>query len=364
MAEILSTKLLPYGKLRDYFLKTEPRNVYHVLPAHVAAELDVPPRLALETLVEAMFQGDAVLHWELQCPYCKGRGDAPNLLRHTLHDHVCGACGMTFDVHLDHEAQIAFSPHPNLRALGEEADDEAYRKELRKECTPTTAHELMTIQRFREWARNEPFPTGEYLDVSRLTLWFSDLTGSTAIYARNGDPFAYHLVREHFDVISAAVQDSQGALVKTIGDGVMAVFSDAQHAFQAALRANRELEAFNEGHDLRNDRQLLLKVGIHTGPAIVVTLNDRLDYFGTTVNVASRVSNLALGQEIVLTESSYAEIDVPALASDLPLDRFRTPIRGLDDPIVAYRLRLKPEEERVRPGFVSRIVEWWRGAEK
>jgi class 3 adenylate cyclase len=90
-----------------------------------------------------------------------------------------------------------------------------------------------------------------------------------------------------------------GAVVKTIGDAVMAVFSRPADAVSAAL------------HILTGDRaastrawrpRIILKIGAHCGPSIAVTLNDNLDYFGQTVNVAARVQALADAGEICITE--------------------------------------------------------------
>jgi class 3 adenylate cyclase len=200
-------------------------------------------------------------------------------------------------------------------------------------------HELMTVQRFREWAQNEPLPPNEYLEVQQTTLWFSDLTGSTALYARNGDPFAYRLVREHFDLLTKIVHDAAGAIVKTIGDGMMAVFMTGEQALRAALNANDALAAFNRDNRLESSCRLRLKIGIHTGPVIVVTLNDRPDYFGTTVNIASRVSNMAEGKEIVFSAATYAEPGVRQLVAPYQLTACSADVRGLDDPILVYRLR-------------------------
>lgn len=328
----------PYDALRDHLLQADERAVYRALPHQVAGALSLTPRLTLETLVEATFRGDAVLHWEIHCPLCGRRAEVSDWLRHARHDHTCQACGGTSTVHLDSEVQVTFSPHPSLRTLSPAADDPAFQQAMRERFPPTTVHELMTVQAFRDWAQNELLPTGEYLEVRRIAIWFSDLAGSTALYARSGDPFAYHLIREHFDLVFAAINQSEGAVVKTIGDGIMAVFVASEHALRAALGAHQSLDGLNRQHALPDDRRLALKIGIHSGPSIVVTLNDRLDYFGTTVNVAARVSNLARGIEVVFTEEVYTEAGVQDIAASHVVEPFQSDIRGLDQPWVVYRL--------------------------
>jgi class 3 adenylate cyclase len=241
-------------------------------------------------------------------------------------------------VHLDQEAQATFSPHPRLRELGPEADDREVQHRLREQYPPTTVQELLTIQSFGDWARDQPLPEGEHLEVSRVVVWFSDLAGSTALYEETGDPRGYHLVRDHFEVIFDSIHRYEGAVVKTTGDGVMAVFLSSLRALEAALAAHQALEALNRDRGLPENEQLSLKVGIHAGPAIAVTLNDRLDYFGTSINLASRLDGLANGGEIVLTEEAFNEPGIRQLAGACTVKPVHTSVRGLSQPLTAYRL--------------------------
>ena len=93
-----------------------------------------------------------------------------------------------------------------------------------------------------------------------------------------------------------------GAIIKTIGDAVMAAFLNPADAVQAALEMRSEIASFNERQP---DKALILKIGVHKGAAIAVTLNDRLDYFGQTVNIAARVQNLADADEIFVSQDVY-----------------------------------------------------------
>jgi class 3 adenylate cyclase len=96
------------------------------------------------------------------------------------------------------------------------------------------------------------------------------------------------------------VQAFDGAVVKTIGDAVMAVFHDPSRAFRAASRMLEAIDAFNRE---RGADDLVLKIGLHRGPSIAVTLNENVDYFGQTVNVAARVQGIAEGGEICFTDA-------------------------------------------------------------
>src|SRR3546814_15366794 len=78
----------------------------------------------------------------------------------------------------------------------------------------------------------------------------------------------------------------------------MATFPTPDRAIAAALSMR---EAMRELNEARGSEDLLLKIGIHEGPCIAVSLNERQDYFGQTVNIASRVQHLATSREIFTT---------------------------------------------------------------
>lgn len=164
-----------------------------------------------------------------------------------------------------------------------------------------SAGELVADQRFRDLFSNEVLAPGIKLAVESTTILFTDLVGSTAMYNDLGDAKAFSLVRTHFDILHELVQKHQGAIVKTIGDAIMAVFMRPENALRAAHDLHREVDKYvrDKGHD----RGVELKVGLHEGPCIAVTLNDKLDYFGTTVNLAARVQNLSEGGDIVVTQA-------------------------------------------------------------
>lgn len=329
-----------YDAVCEYFQQADERIVFRALPRQIADELELDLRPTLEALVDAMFAGNAVLHWEIVCPSCGGRGEKHDWLRHAQHEAYCKGCKAAFTVHLDQESQATFSPHPTLRALGPEADDHEFQRQLHEQYPPTTVHELLTIQPFRDWAREQPLPEDEHLEVSRMVIWFSDLAGSTALYERIGDPRGFHLVRDHFEILFDAIHGSEGAVVKTTGDGVMAVFLSGKRALEAALAAHRAVGDFNRAQALPEDKRLSLKVGIHAGPAIAVTLNERLDYFGTSVNLASRLDGLARGGEVVLTEAVFDEPGIQELAAVCSVESFHTSVRGLSQKLTAYRLSI------------------------
>ena len=162
-----------------------------------------------------------------------------------------------------------------------------------------TAKRIFTNQTFRDLYRTDTLAVDQGLKIVSLSFLFTDLKGSTELYARVGDLVAYELVRQHFHLLTDIVAAHGGAVVKTIGDAVMATFPTPDRALTAALRMRDAIGGV--GSDTRKE-DLLLKIGIHEGPCLAVMLNDRLDYFGQTVNIAARVQGLATSRAIFATK--------------------------------------------------------------
>jgi len=194
---------------------------------------------------------------------------------------------------------------------------------------------LLARQTFRRLFRSEHVDEKEGLGIRQVTFLFTDLKGSTAMYERLGDLNAYALVREHFALLGAAVQEHSGAVVKTIGDAVMAVFSRPADAVSAALHILAEIERFNGEH---GQPGIILKIGAHCGPSIAVTLNDNLDYFGQTVNVAARIQSLADAGEICISEALYTAPGIGDLLAGHNVAEFAAPLRGVEGSASVYRV--------------------------
>jgi class 3 adenylate cyclase len=195
---------------------------------------------------------------------------------------------------------------------------------------------LVTHQTFRELFRAESIPSEGGLEFKSMTVLFTDLKGSTEMYERIGDLRAYGLVREHFGVLRDIIAERGGSMVKTIGDAVMASFAEPTPALDAATAMTREVRRLG-----RDGAKLQLKVGVHTGPCIAVELNERLDYFGQTVNVAARVQGVASADEIAITEPVYAAPGSQDIirAAALSATRERALLKGVEGETTVYRLR-------------------------
>jgi class 3 adenylate cyclase len=198
-----------------------------------------------------------------------------------------------------------------------------------------TAHEITTLQAFRDIFGSEVLRPGDDVEIDQVTLMFTDLKGSTALYARIGDARAYQIVREHYAFLTRAIRAHDGAIVKTIGDAVMAAFADPADAARAALAVQREITDFNRASGMAG---LVIKLGLHAGPCIAVTLNDRLDYFGSTVNLAARLQGQSEGGDIVLSERLAGDPAVAAILGGYQQLRETALVKGFAEPVAFRRI--------------------------
>ena len=138
-------------------------------------------------------------------------------------------------------------------------------------------------------------------------------------------------------MLQEIIASERGAVVKTIGDAVMATFETPDRGIAAVIRMR---EAMSDLGAQRQHQSLRLKIGIHEGSCLAVTLNDQQDYFGQTVNVASRVQDLAASRSIVVTEHVVENAQASALlqSSGLKPTLRRVMLGGIADEMSVYEI--------------------------
>ena len=182
-----------------------------------------------------------------------------------------------------------------------------------------TASEVTSLQVFRDLFATRALRPGEPISVGSLTVVFTDLRGSTRYYREIGDASAFGSVLDHLDVLRRIVSAEEGAVVKAMGDAIMAVFARPVCAVRAMLAAQQAVAG----------QPLALKVGIHYGPCIAVDQNGVLDYFGSTVNLAARLVGISSGDDIVVSDAVLADPEVEALA--LATEPVAVTLKGFED---------------------------------
>lgn len=376
----------------------------HLRPYALADGWGLPRRRVLELCLHATRAGLLELRWDLLCPSCRGPQESASELRGVPGTAHCASCGIDFRSEFDRAVEATFRPAPSIRELdvveycvggpqltphvvvqqvlapGERREVEVALEPGRYRLRPrdalggealdsaggptrlplenprerevvlvlertawlddaATAAEVTALQAFRDLFAEDVLRPGETISVGSLAVVFTDLRGSTRYYRAVGDAPAFASVRDHLETVRDLVAAEGGAVVKTLGDSVMAVFRRPAAAVRALLRSQRELDG----------RPLELKAGVHFGPCIAVTLNERLDYFGSTVNAASRLPGLARGQDVVVTGAVLADPEVMELvaAEGLATEPIEAELKGFEGERLALR-RIQPSAAGTR----------------
>jgi class 3 adenylate cyclase len=230
------------------------------------------------------------------------------------------------------------SLHPTLNLINATETDSTFALERTAwSDQAATAADVTALQVFRDLFATEVVRPGEEISIGSVTLMFTDLRDSTRLYRSIGDASAFGRVRQHFEILEEAIAAEGGAIVKTMGDAVMATFRQPVGALKAVWKAQSMIAE-------RGEPMLWLKVGLHKGPCIVVNLNDRLDYFGSTVNVTARLPGFSQGGELILSEDFYNDPEVcDFIAKNIPpsaLSQITGVLKGFDDPAMMWKLRV------------------------
>jgi class 3 adenylate cyclase len=327
-------------RLAQFLRETDERDLVLGNPAQLAAALKLDTPQTLRLIALAAHEGVFQVLWLARCPHCGSldqSGGHSHLADYTDEPVTCKACQGTFLIHADHTLNVQYRPHPSLRSLPAQVADWEHQGALVKQWGLTPAWAMLNLEEFRTYLAELNLPPGQSIGVRVQTFWFTDIRSSTAMYEQLGDARAYELVRQHYEIIFRAAQARGGYAVKTIGDGTLGNFTRPVEALAAAVEAVRGVAALKAG----SERPLRLRVGLHTGPCIVVALNGRLDFFGTTVNTASRIEAQSTGEDVVLSEAILHDPEVKQLAETTgPLEAFSVNLRGLAEAQTLYRLKL------------------------
>jgi len=166
-------------------------------------------------------------------------------------------------------------------------------------------------------------------DAQILAVLFADIDGSTRLYETHGDETAHRLTAECLTVLDAQAGLAGGRTVKTSGDGVMCVFATPDEAFRAATLMR----------DAQSRTEVSIHAGVHFGPVIEYDG----DFYGDTVNVAARVTDLAKAGEILVTEDTVVRLSPALRAATRWLDK--ASMKGKKEPVGVYMV--VAEEENV-----------------
>jgi class 3 adenylate cyclase len=169
-----------------------------------------------------------------------------------------------------------------------------------------------------------------------VTVMFTDLKGSTSIAERQGDLSSRMLIKDHNSIVFPRIKEYNGVLVKSMGDGTLSYFEDAQNALRAAAIIQKEFTEYNVRK--KHKQPILLRIGMHTGDVIL----EEDDIFGDVVNTASRFESGANPGEINISEETYNALS----DKDEIVCRFvkEAMLKGKEEPFKVYKAYWNPEE--------------------
>ncbi|MBE7413118.1 MAG: adenylate/guanylate cyclase domain-containing protein [Leptospiraceae bacterium] len=195
---------------------------------------------------------------------------------------------------------------------------------------------LFNLQGFHDLFSEEYIASDLQLEIGEQTILFTDMVGSTKFYANQGDSKAFLEVKKHFEEIFKTVKNYNGAVIKTIGDSVMASFAESVDAIKASVALQKLF--FQE----RKDTPIRLRISIHSGKCIAVNLNSTIDYFGGTVNIAAKIQNHAGSGEVVFTENFLQKYGVNSYLneSQFQLIPKKSEISGIEEKIQIYKIKI------------------------
>jgi adenylate cyclase len=201
------------------------------------------------------------------------------------------------------------------------------------------------------------------MESKPTAVLFVDVCGSTAYFDRHGEAAGHAMVQRCFAVIVPEIERHGGRVVKTLGDGLLAVFENTTDLVAAAMATHCALDAANQGWPPQE------RIRIHSGGDFgPVTFDAAGDVFGDPVNVAARVQGIAGRDQIYVTAELVATLPPPERSRVRPIGRF--PLRGKEKEIDLHEVQWRVggstvlvrrssvnEEVRVALSIDGRVVE-------
>lgn len=178
---------------------------------------------------------------------------------------------------------------------------------------------------------------------NKITVMFSDLRNFTPLSEAIPGETLVSLLNNYFSKMVPVIEKYQGIVDAFIGDAIMVIFgapyssgNDSLRAIACALEMQQVLKKLNQANKKKNLPQLEMGIGINTGVAVVgnVGSKKRMQYsaIGSSVNLSSRIQDLSLGGQILISESTYKEV-----VNDIEINgHLRVKVKGIQSPITIY----------------------------
>lgn len=326
-------------------------SLFHIDVLGLAEKINLKKETALSIFIHGVKEGLFLMDWVYHCPTCGGVAHESLFMHEAASNNFCKACNKIFANTLDDNIEIFFSIHPNIKKLSTHLKD-SYLKEIYDNVNsgnyltwikPNAIRGIDIIQNnsYRELMGSDVLSLDQSLQIMKSVILFTDIKGSTEMYEKLGDAKAFALVREHFQILFDTIKKFDGVPIKTIGDAVMGVFTSPYKAMAASIVIQQKL--IERSKTKTEDEKIEVKIGLHTGAAIVVTLNEKLDYFGTTVNIAARIQSEAEPNEIAVSEELFNGTKIKSLIASVTktVKRQTVKLKGISRECKVYHIKIE-----------------------
>ncbi|RMH63845.1 MAG: adenylate/guanylate cyclase domain-containing protein [Calditrichaeota bacterium] len=304
------------GALKELYrqiLLAPPEKWLLLNPNVLAVKMDMEQTAMLDLIILGVLCGLFEMQWDMACPHCHGISDHSHDIAGISPENHCEVCKTDYENFADETVFVSISLNPALFTQTPPAPPSPRKIDPRVQSV--TALDMIRAPLFRTYFSSNAPAVDQSVKIRSVTVLFTDLIRSTEMYSRLGDMQAYTFVKQHFDRLFKEITAHSGGVIKTIGDAVMAIFREPTDALKAAFALKEAINKLLESRrmDTKNHG---LRVGISSGTALIVNMNDVLDLFGTTVNVASRILKYSESDSIAVSTGLINDAGVSELVSE------------------------------------------------
>ncbi len=180
-----------------------------------------------------------------------------------------------------------------------------------------------------------------------VAILFADVVGSTKLYEQLGDVRAREMVGICIEVMRAATEQNGGNVIKTMGDEVMATFTTADDALNAAAQMQKQISAHPA---LKVDEHAVaIRIGCNFGPVVV----ENRDIFGSAVHTANRMTSQAKAGQVMTTSTMVEQLSPDWRASVRQIDI--ATLKGRSSEVALFEVLWQPEDvTSMVPAIASR----------
>ena len=276
-------------------------------PNTLAVKMDMEQTDMLNLIILGVLCGLFEMQWDLACPHCHGISDHAHTIADIPEENHCHVCKTDYENFADETVFVSISLNAHLFTGKPPAPPSA--RKLDPRVRSVTALDMIKAPLFRTYFSNQAPAMDQSVKIRSVTVLFTDLIRSTELYSKMGDIRAYAFVKQHFDRVFSGIIEHSGGVIKTIGDAVMAVFREPVDAVKAAFALKKEVSALLKDRDLES-ATYGLRVGVSSGTALIVNMNDVLDFFGTTVNMGARILKFSDMESVAVSGQMIEEASV------------------------------------------------------